>query len=509
MIRRACSVIAVALVLLVVTAAPAMAHAQLQSNDPVNNARLSVAPTSVTVRFSEEVQITSGSMRVFDTSGKRVDTGTAEHPDGDPAAVRAPLRALPDGGYVVTWRVVSSDSHPVHGAFTFQVGEGNIDTTRVSQQVLNQSNGDRAVGVTFGVVRAVMFAALTLVVGAAFFQLFVAEPSRRLAMIANVTLFVATLLSIPLQALYASGLSFGRLDWSVVSGSLDSPYGHGALARLLICVAVAAFSSRARVFAALALALVVSLAVQGHARTGRYPWLGFSADVLHVASASAWVGGLLFLVFALRHANKFSRLALWAVVALVVSGFAQGWRQLGSLDALTGTPYGRILLVKVGIVAVMIGLGWLARRGLGRMAKTKLVVTAEVGLAVAVFAATSLLVNAAPASSENNKPFSGELTVGTNLVDVVVDPARAGTNAVHLYVLTKTGLPVDVEEVTASLALPDRDVAPVPVPLQRAGLGHYASYAFTVPLSGNWILEANLRTTDININTNNITVPIR
>src|SRR6202011_3285753 len=130
----------------------------LQSTDPPSGAVLAKSPGSVVLHFGEDVEIQFGALRVFDAQGKRVDTGNPYHPHGDghAAAVNVP-NGLGSGGYVVTWRVISADSHPVHGAFTFQIGAGGAGAAEASKaqatKLLAASGGSRTVGVVFGVIR--------------------------------------------------------------------------------------------------------------------------------------------------------------------------------------------------------------------------------------------------------------------------------------------------------------------------------------------------------------------
>ena len=114
------------LLLDVVTAPPASAHAMVVTSSPADGERLGTAPSQVTIEFDEHVSLGAGYARVLDGQGERVDAGTAEVRDD---VVTVPLRAdLPDAGYVVTYRVVSADSHPVSGAFSFVVGNGELPT---------------------------------------------------------------------------------------------------------------------------------------------------------------------------------------------------------------------------------------------------------------------------------------------------------------------------------------------------------------------------------------------
>ncbi|MFN8027044.1 MAG: copper resistance protein CopC [Acidimicrobiia bacterium] len=102
---------------------PASAHASLLSTEPSPDGVYASSPSAITLRFSEPVEVTLGGVRVFDAkTEKRVDNGPAEHPNGDGTYVTSDLPKLGNGTYVVTWRVVSQDSHPIEGAFTFQVG---------------------------------------------------------------------------------------------------------------------------------------------------------------------------------------------------------------------------------------------------------------------------------------------------------------------------------------------------------------------------------------------------
>src|SRR5690606_8506496 len=110
---------------------------------------------------------------VLDANANRLDIGEPEHREGDRASLAVTLPDLGDGAYVVAWRVVSSDSHPIGGAFTFRVGEPgavSVDDQALIDDVLGGSrDGDKALGAVYGVVRFAAFAGITVLVGAAVF----------------------------------------------------------------------------------------------------------------------------------------------------------------------------------------------------------------------------------------------------------------------------------------------------------------------------------------------------
>ncbi|WP_035847070.1 copper resistance CopC/CopD family protein [Kitasatospora azatica] len=124
----------------------------------------------------------------------------------------------------------------------------------------------------------------------------------------------------------------------------------------------------------LALALAGTWAGADHAAVGIQVWLALPFDLLHLVAMACWLGGLVTLLVGLRHgagtavADRFSKVALTAVAALVVTGLYQAWRGIGfSWSALVDTRYGQLLLVKVGLVLAMLAVAWFSRRWTGRL----------------------------------------------------------------------------------------------------------------------------------------------
>ncbi len=541
-IRKLLVVVALTFGFLIALAAPASAHATLKDTAPRNGERLDAGPKNVLLRFSESVEGSLGAVRVFDGDGNRIDSGRISHPNGDGAAVSVALPKLDDGSYVVTWRVISSDSHPIQGAFTFLVGDAKaVDEGEVAGLLADRAGSD-TVGVLYSAGRSIAFAAMLLLLGGAAFLVLVwpdgtaVRGVRRGAVVAWSVLVVATLANLLLQGAYGGGLGLGEaFSWSVIDGVLDTRFGHVYVARLaLLATAVpllAIMFRRAflpkwwRVPALLvggAVAATPGLA--GHASKGSHrPW-ALVADVLHVGAASVWVGGLVVLVvFALPRrtddlaalTRRFGQLAFGAVTVLVATGLFQAWRQVGTLDALTSTSFGTLLIVKTSIVVAMLGMAFLSRRATfarwtaNTASKVRRTVVIEAALAVAVLSVTGLLVNAVPAKVLAAAPQSGELTSATMLIDYTVSPGRAGVNTIHLYTLTKAGQPQAVVEMTLTMSLPDQGIAPIPVDLQLAGPGHYQALDLQLPLKGRWRMDVTARTSDIDQEVFDGTVDIR
>ena len=560
------AVTAAALVALVAGAGPAAAHASLESTSPGAGQVLAAPPGQVELTFSEPVEVSLGAVRVYDSNAERVEEGEVRHDGGD--SVVQPLGDLANGSYVVTWRVVSADGHPIHGAFTFQVGDvATGDTDALARRLLAADGGSEAVGVVFAVVRFLVFASLVLLVGAAAFCL-LAWPEglglpgvRRLLWWAWGVAVGATVVSVGAQGAYVGALALRDVvDLDVVSSVFDTRYGRVALGRVVLLVVagvalVAAARQRApdegtdgrgkdgvepSVVARVALgvlgvALLLSLGLSGHAATGDLVPVALVADLVHVGAVGLWLGGLLVvLAVALPRAQpdelrrvvpRFSSIAFAAVAALVVTGVFQSWRQVGGLDALTQTTYGHLLLAKLALFAVMVGFGYLGRRWVQRgyrgesvdvgaddaevVAGYRRSIRVETALGIAILAVTALLVNAQPARSALSQPYSAELVADDLLIDVTIDPAKAGPTDIHVYALTATGAVAQVEELALELSLPERDLGPLEVPLERAGPGHFSAYDVEVPLPGDWTIEVRALVDDFTEATARDTVRIR
>ena len=304
-------------------AVPAGAHAVLERSAPADGAVLGSSPGVVAMVFDEPVGISLGSVMVYDARGLRVDKGGPYHPSGNGKAASENVPPdLPAGGYVVTWRVVSADSHPVHGAFTFQIGAAGSRTALRGEaaSLLARGQGSRVVGVVFGVDRALGFLALAVVVGgtlllALAWRAGAAEARvRRLLWEAWLLAIVAAVAAILLQGPYGAGLPLRDVVSPALIGDvLQSRFGQLSLVRLVALVAAGwpllhlLLSARRRADPALprwwtpaavvtATAILLTVGLAGHASAGRWVVLAVPFDFIHLAGVAIWVGGLAVLV---------------------------------------------------------------------------------------------------------------------------------------------------------------------------------------------------------------------
>ncbi|MFH8489968.1 copper resistance CopC/CopD family protein [Streptomyces longisporoflavus] len=414
-VGRLLLVVAVFLGALLGTAAPASAHAALTGSDPKQGAVVDKAPATVSLTFSEKVAMSDGSVRVLDPAGKRVDTGKTSDLGSNTYGVKL-HKGLPDGTFTVAYQVVSADSHPISGAFTFSVGAPS--DTKVA--LPDQEAGGGFVGGLYGFARYLSYAGFILVVGGAAFVLGCwprgagVRPVQRLVVSGWVTLTASTLVLLLLRAPYTgSGKIADAFDMAKLGDVLQTKTGAALVSRLLLLAAAALFI--AVLFGAyekrtdpkerkdltfglaigggvVAVGLGATWAMAEHASTGIQAGLAMPVDIVHLLAVAAWLGGLAALVVALYFApsvdaaavRRFSRVAFCSVVALAATGLYQSWRQVGSWSALTGTWYGQLLLIKVGLVVVLVGVAGISRRWTARIAEQSGDVAPEAAAATVV-----------------------------------------------------------------------------------------------------------------------------
>ncbi len=364
----------------------AWAHANLVKVTPENGAVLSSPPNAVRVVFDDTVRPESGIKAVRNDGGASVLVGRARVVGGRTLVV--PLqRRLSDGDYTVLWRVVSDDGHTIAGVTVFGVGAGRPPPTAV----LTVSNGPSVKDV---VSRWFLFAGLLTAVGAACFRFLVAPVPVRLFLGAFLLVFIGV-----------SGLLHGV--------PVSSRFGGAMVAVAIVAAIGALLAALAPVFPVLepgvylaALLLLPGPSIAGHALDpGRSPIEVFD-DVVHVAAASVWLGGLVALGLALRKAGdhalllrRFSNIAVVSAAVLAVTGVVRALTELHSVSQLWTTGYGRALVVKTALLAALVGIGWVNRYRLvprPREAALRRNIVAELVLFAGLILAVAVLTDLRP-----------------------------------------------------------------------------------------------------------------
>ena len=381
----------------------ASAHAYLVKTVPAASVVLEAPPPNIQLTYDEAVEPRLAIISVTSADGHQETTGPVHRSPANPDTLVVPLRShLPEGWYLIFWRAISVDGHPVEGAFTYAVGPSpgpaplfrvpNISATAVTPQLL--------------VARWVMFLAVMAAVGLFVMRLLTARPvirevegaTLRALSVAFTVSAVVGLIAIPVY-----------LDISTANDTLRSAFDLSALVPLfrvtasgraivdlevcfaLFCVAAGIAlwvdrpERRRRSIAELialcgallaAAGVLVVPGAAGHAAQTSPRGLTLLYDWLHVASGSVWLGGLvglLVLWFSVSSRERvgvlsaavprFSNVAVVSVVVLGATGVGEAINHMPAVNALWETSYGQAILVKAGLLgaAMLIASGNLLR----------------------------------------------------------------------------------------------------------------------------------------------------
>lgn len=512
------------------TAAPAVAHATLVRSNPAEGAVLAAAPAKAVFVFDETVSLPDGGVKVFDADG---DTVAASATSQDTVVTVDLPDRMASGTYVVTWRAVSGDGHPIAGSLTFSIGRPSATVAAPEPADAESPKVSATLSAVQGVGYLGLFLAAGLTVFASALLPRTVAPGRSrariqgLAKTAAVVALVATALTIPLMVIHQQGLGLARLadrdTWlagspSAMAGLVLLAVGFTLLGQN---VGDAAADRRTRWFALSGVALVViAPALTGHTRAFSPEPLVVGTDILHVLAGSVWLGGLVGIALTLpalagreddaaQTLARFSMAAAGVLVALTGTGLVLAWRILASWENLFGSTYGRILLVKLAVVLVVVTLaGWnrfvllprvrAAKRRPGRKsATTRIGGTAriEAALLVVVLLLTGFLVDksprAAPASAAEGRPSVQTAALGDLEVRATMTPGARGQNTIRFRIQDSAGAPVALTRLpTISIRSDDLDLGTVPV--TRAGAGTCTADV-VIPAAGRVEVQVGMR----------------
>jgi copper transport protein len=511
-------------------AGTAHGHAAVVASEPADGAVLDAAPRRLRVVFNEPVSLISA--QVLDAAGHNVvaaDAATAAN-----AAVDIPLpEGMARGTYVASYRVVSLDGHPVGGSLVFSVGE-------VSEAgPAAEPSHEGAWRAAWMIVRAAFDASLLGSAGAVLFLVLVAGTGPAAAgairIAGRLALFAifAAALSIGVQGGLLAGGPLGTIaDAATWRTGLASTFGRSALvasAGLVLIVASGRVASAAGRAAALAGALIAlaSFAFAGHVVTAGPRWLSVPALTAHVAAVAFWAGSLLPLRAALFHddaaplVRRFSGLAGWAVAVLVGAGIVIAALQTRGFAALVTTPYGWLLLAKLGLVGGLLSLAafnkWrltpaLALGEVGAAVALSRAILAELALLAAILLVTAGLGTTPPpraaetghvegpgyhAPGERHAPGLSVEMAGADLhATLAFASARAGPNEVEIAIAAEGGEPAAAQEVTFVAANPAAGVEPIRRNATPAGAGTWVVGGLTLAPAGEWSIRLEVLVSD-------------
>lgn len=377
----------------------ALAHPTLLFTEPATQSAVASAPEVITLLFNEPVSIGDRAVVLLDESGREVPVGPASLARAGRFVTAAPARPLQPGTYTVRWRVTGSDGDQVEQEFRFAVG--------VAMSAAATGGGSTRPAWPESALRWLLFGGLAIAVGGLVARRFTDTARVERPTLPPIRSWAPAGLLIALVG--AVGLIAQR---TTDAGSVTAAW-NGAAGVVLLVEAGGLVAALAMVrLGRWALApLAVAIAAEGlrsHAATEFGSW-GAVLTGAHVAAVAIWVGGLLHSLRAVviwRRVGdavawvmaSYVRLALWTYVVVVATGVATAL-VLVPLSQLLTTTYGRVLLIKLGLVVVASSAAFTARRihrDPNRSQRLRRVMATEAAVLVSVLAASAVLVSTPP-----------------------------------------------------------------------------------------------------------------
>lgn len=513
MLRNFLRILLVAVVcVLCEPASMASAHAVLDNSVPTSGATLEDTPLQIVLDFDESVEPSLGYIRLFSSSGKRVQLPVVKADAADASIIRVVPPTLAQDSYVAIYRVISADGHPVEGAITFRVGVGAVSNlSSVIETALQDSETSNAVKVAMALMRFISYIAISVVLAGIFFLLSSDAARKGLnkaVVLAGSVLGLSTALLYLLHGINASGGSWAqKANLSIVKDVFATQVGESLFVRivasfLLVCV-VARWSNSAKeprqinkfvaVFSFIILPFTYAFA--GHAAVDSPAALTVALLALHVGAVGVWCGGLLLLLFiadirTTSIVEWFSRRAAVLIALVVATGVVQALLLMNGIGNLTKTSYGKALIAKVCVVGVMLICAAIVRRRFYESGVTRLraVLCAEVVVGLVVLSITSGMVAASPRPTVSNAPFSTALVQGDVIANITISRPRVGESEMHVIVSPPNGSLDPVLAIKARFSLASGNVPPIQAELNAVGPNHFVgTIQFVYP--GEWKVD--------------------
>ncbi len=508
-------------------AGQALAHASLVTSAPADEAVLAKAPPELSLIFDEPVSPLI--LKLIAPDGKDMAPGTPRL-DGNRLVIATPS-GIGTGSYVLSWRVISEDGHPVGGAVVFSIGQPSAGAAARAVESI-----DWPLRAAIWFCRILVYVGLFTGVGGAFFLAWAphrGKSARGLIAIAGFAGIAGTILSLGLLGADALDLGIGSLAQAQVwQTAWTTSYALTAIAAVLsmLLALLTLFSPRLAVVQPLSLVAMagvgLAIAASGHASAASPQWLMRPAVFIHAISIAFWVGALVPLTVLFTRGDAaarpvltwFSRLIPYPLAMLLAAGIVLAVVQVRHPEALVSTAYGKVLLAKLALVAVLLGIAAINRwrltepalagkaRAERRLSRS---MTAEIALVMAIFGCVALwrftpppraLVAEAPAP-----PVSIHIHTHQAMASLTLTPGWAGPVAASIDIVDGNLEPLPAKEISLSFSMPSAGIEPIRIAARKIDDGEWRVDTLRLPISGTWDVVIDILISDFeNVRLNSV-----
>jgi copper transport protein len=525
---------------MLLTFSQVMAHANLAHSTPAANASLQSSPQEIRLWFTEPLEPDYSHFTLRDSSGNPVETPQSQIDASDASQMFMQAGNLPKGLYTVVWRAVSAaDGHSTQGSFAF--GIGSVVPANPAEAI------DESVPPESVIVRWLNLLSLSLTVGSIGFWLFAGQPAAledhstvrqrwyRLVWFGWITTGFSALLSLLLQTATNANITlFSALTDPALAGVISSTtYGHLWVARMALWGLfglTVLMSQRAKrilwITLLLGVLILVTQSLFSHASAAP-DRAAVANDWLHLVSSGLWIGGLVAFALALltlRHeleqtaltgrlVASFSNYARAAVALLIVTGLYAAWLQVGSLDALLNTVYGKALLVKGILFLPLLALAAVnlifTQRGLqaGKpvwVGRLRALVGAEITLTVSILLVVGVMTTSSPArgiqalreagaAPPPPQPYFGVGAANDQTMHLQITPGYVGENEFTVTPFDENRHPItDATLIRLRFDNLDQNLGESELRPQPDGNGYYRVTGANLSTPGHWRIRMTL-----------------
>jgi len=531
-------------VLIFVSAIPlAYAHPIIVDSNPLSNTNVSSGADKIVIIFSESVEISYSSIKVFDNNGNQIDKKDTKYFNSESSLV-VTTPPLNDGVYTVTATVLSKvDGHLVSYAYVFGVGDVKLpspEQKEITDTIYFPESAARFPGLVGQVVVLGSVISSLLIWRSIKKKNLIGEDSDSLQKIYRSKF--SNVIGIGLFLVFASNIMMlivqtMRLQTSAAN-VIQTSFGSVWLVRMGLTIVLlvvwfllenkAGFSNKRQfLFLGISLVLIGTTSVIGHGAASEQI-SAVAIDYAHNLLASVWIGGVIFFGFVLipsfSHLDadkkerlsliaipKFSSLVLIALGILVVTGPTLLWFLEDDVSILSQSLYGLLIIAKIAIAAAMIAIGGynqfrIQRTGekdlregniaVHKKLQKSLKIEAILGIAllgsVALLTNTSLPSGQVQEATAQQADYIFKTTEFTEdaMFDVSIDPLTNGANTIDVSVLGLDGKPLgNVDDVKVKVSNPQKNIAPIDVPVEKIDDQTKYEGKATFGFSGKWNVE--------------------
>lgn len=553
--RRSLIIATLALALALALAQSARAHAELLRSDPAVGALLQSSPSEVTLEFSEDLDPGFSRVQLYNSKNEVISAGPGAIDPTNTKIMRLALGALPKDSYTALWRARSAaDGHVTEGGVPFGVGVAATATSLIpapgapdpaietpppldaATRWLNLLLAALAFGgLPFGLLiwRPAQRAARAGGSDPALADARMTGAIRRLILVGGGLFLLANLAFLVVQAADAAGVSPAQAFGAPLVQILQGRSGLLVAVRAALAILIGALAWRlpsvergaGRWILALTLvgALLLTFSLSAHAAAAQQgAALAVALDWLHIAAMVAWLGGLAPLAVAIRAGRReperalplaaliprFSRLAIVCIALLTLSGIYSYILHINALDLLAATTYGRALLVKLGLFALLLLAGAVnflilspklraagARLSgqFGRVVRVELVVGAALLLAVGVM--TSVAPSTTAWQEHQRLGLERQATEGPVTFTLRVAPAQIGDNEFAVDVAdARPGAAAAPSKVLLRFGMSGMEqMGALQTDTKQTSAQRYTARGSFTSMSGRWHVEVVLR----------------